>query len=149
MINIYVYTLHIHSIMRYFALLFIVLSLLISIIGVIKHQGAILAARKLYLTTMIIFHVQFLVGMVLYGISPKVHFGNGFMHNPIYRFFTIEHIGLMLIVLILITFGYSSAKKLENGKFHQRILIFYSAAFILLLISIPWPFIHNLGSGWY
>ena len=99
--------------------------------------------EKLALFSMISMHIQFLVGIVLYFMSPFVRFDGmketmGDAHT---RFWTVEHLSLMLIAVILITLGRSAAKKLEESTAkHKKIAIFFTISLILILISIPWPF---------
>jgi len=106
--------------------------------------------RKLALFTMIAFHIQVLVGFVLFFISPKVQFISGMMGNKLLRFFTVEHSVMMLIAMALITIGHAKSKKKENAteKF-KAIAVFYTIAFVIILAAIPWPFREALGGKWF
>jgi len=45
----------------------------------------------------------------------------------------------MIIAIVLITIGYSKAKKIENAKkANQTVVIFYIIGLILILARIPW-----------
>jgi len=85
----------------------------------------------------------------LYFISPKVTLVEGFMKDTILRFYTVEHISLMLIAAIFITIGHSKSKKAEDSaaKF-KKIAVFYTVTLLLVLVSIPWPF-RIPGAGWF
>ena len=106
--------------------------------------------RKLNLFAMIAFHTQFLIGWVLYFMSNKVQFFEGWMKETMYRVFGMEHALLMVISFVLITIGHSKSKK-ENtsrGKFGV-IATFYTIALILILAGIPWPFRTALAASWF
>ncbi|WP_035842770.1 hypothetical protein [Crocinitomix catalasitica] len=106
--------------------------------------------KKLALFAMIAFHIQFLAGLVLYFVSPKVAFISETMSNKLLRFFTVEHSLMMIIAMILITIGHSKSKKatLDTQKF-KSIAVYYTIAFIIIMIAIPWPFRTALGGGWF
>lgn len=106
--------------------------------------------RKLSLFAFIATHVQFLLGLILYFISPYVQFASDTMKDSLLRFYTVEHITMMIFAIGLITVGYSRAKKKEtdNDKF-KTTFTFYLIGLILILISIPWPFRSGLGGAWF
>ena len=69
------------------------------------------------------------------------------MKNAVLRFFAIEHMAGMLIAIILIHIGYSFSKKnIPDTAKHRRVILFYSLALLIILISIPWPF-REVGAG--
>ena len=98
---------------------------------------------------MVSYHIQFLGGLILYFISPKVSFAAGFMKDSIARFFAMEHILLMSISMILLTIGYSKSKRIiESDKKFKKIFVYYLISLLIVLASIPWPF-RALGAGWF
>ena len=69
------------------------------------------------------------------------------MKTTLLRFFTMEHLVMMLLAITLITMGYSGAKRMSDSKRqHKRIFTFFLIALILILASIPWPFRTALGA---
>jgi membrane-associated HD superfamily phosphohydrolase len=96
--------------------------------------------------------MQLLIGLILYFISPKVTFFEGWMKDSMTRFFALEHILLMIVAIAIITIGRRRAeKKLEGTRNkHRAILISYVIGLILILVSIPWPFGRwaSFGAGW-
>lgn len=102
------------------------------------------------LFSMVILHLQLIMGLILYFISPKVKFFEGWMKDAVYRFYGMEHLAGMLIAVILITIGYSKSKRAKTAteKF-KPIKIFYLIGLIIILASIPWPFRANLGGAWF
>ena len=96
--------------------------------------------KKLALFTMIFTHLQFVVGLVLYFLSPKVNLQSSeLMSNEQLRFYGVEHISVMIIAVVLITVGYSRAKRKEaaRAKF-QNLGIFFLLGLLLMLSRIPW-----------
>jgi len=108
------------------------------------------ADKKKSLFGMMFTHIQIILGIVLYGMSPKVSFGEGWIENAMTRFYGLEHITMMLIAAILITIGYSTSKRSQTDKAKfKKILIFYSLGLVVILAAIPWPFREALGGGWF
>ena len=111
-------------------------------------------ASKLNLFAMIAVHIQILIGLIMYFLSPKVQFIEGWMSSDtaggMYRFFNLEHIVAMLIAAAVITMGRSKAEKKLKGTRdkHRRILINYTLGLLIILLAIPWPF-RGFGNGWF
>ena len=63
------------------------------------------------------------------------------MKDGMLRFFAVEHVAGMLIAIIIAQVGYSISKRAatDRSKF-VRATVTYTIAFILILVSIPWPF---------
>src|SRR5690606_29530387 len=91
--------------------------------------------RKINLFAMISAHVQLLIGLILYFISPAVNFSN--MGNAVTRYWNVEHISIMIISLVLITIGHSKSKKAVDAKAkHKAIAVFYTIGLVLILVGI-------------
>lgn len=135
--------LHAHSGLRY-----VVLALLIASIftAYSKWQSNDQGDSKLYLFALIATHTQLLIGLILYVLSPKVNFS--LLGEKVFRYFSIEHVFMMVIAIVLITIGRVKSKKLAGAEKHKTILYFYVLGLIIMLVAIPWPF-RNLGSGWF
>ena len=141
--------LHSHSGLRWIALFLIIAA----IFNAAKSQNSGKYLKKdkmLNLFAMIFMHIQLLVGLGLYFISPKVIFAEGWMKDSLTRFFGMEHILLMIIAIAVITMGRSKAEKKLKGTRdkHRKIMVSYTIGLLLILISIPWPFREALGGGW-
>ncbi len=137
-----------HSGLRWIALAL----LLAAIFNALASRGKGSYEKKdkmLNLFAMVFMHIQLLIGLILYFTSGKVSFAQGWMKNPQYRFFGLEHILIMLIAIVVITIG---RRKAENAsiaaKKHGNIVKWYIIGLILVLAGIPWPF-RNLGTGWF
>lgn len=95
-------------------------------------------------------HIQILLGAALFFMSEKVSFHAGFMKEPMARFFAVEHTSMMVIAVVLLTIGYSKAKRQnEAAKKHNTVLMFYGIGLLIILAAIPWPFRTALGGGWF
>lgn len=141
--------LHAHSGLRWLVLFFIIWALIQAISGFFGKRDYTKTDRISALLALNFCHIQFLVGLILYFISPKVAFAEGMMKNDVLRFFTMEHVLMMVIGIALISIGFSSAKKLEEAVAkHKKVMIFYSIGLLIILAGIPWPF-RNLGAGWF
>jgi len=138
---------HAHSGLRYLVLLFLILAIASAWSNWSKKADY--PAGKMPLLGFIFTHVQLLLGLALYFISPKVQFASGVMKDTMLRFYTVEHITLMIVAIILITVGYSKAKRQAPApQGHKTVFTYYLIGLILILVSIPWPF-RNLGAGWF
>lgn len=94
-------------------------------------------------------HIQLLVGLILYFISPKVIFSAEAMKSALSRFFLVEHTTMMILAIIVISVGYIMAKKVApEKKAFSRIFWAYLVGLILILASIPWPFL-GYGTSWF
>lgn len=104
--------------------------------------------KKMPLFAFISCHIQLLLGLILYFISPKVVFSAEALKNATSRFFLVEHTTTMLLAIIIISVGYIMAKKVApEKKAFSRIFWAYLIGLILILIGIPWPFM-GYGTGW-
>ncbi len=147
----YNFLLHAHSGLRWLVLIFLVAAVVNALIKKGKATEYGKSDKMPALLGLIFCHVQLLLGFVLYFISQKVSFHDGFMKDTASRFYAVEHVSMMVIAIILITIGYSKAKKqTEISKKHNTILFFYGIGLLLILASIPWPFRTALGvTGWF
>lgn len=107
------------------------------------------SVKQPFLFNLIAVHIQTVIGLILYFISPKVQFVEGMMKAAELRFYGVEHISMMLIAAVLVTIGYSKGKKQEAPKKYKTLLIFNIIALIIILAAIPWPFRAGLGGAWF
>lgn len=88
--------------------------------------------------------LQLLLGLVLYiFLSPFStaafeDFG-GAMRSAAVRFWAVEHLLGMVIGIALAHVGRARGRKAAAAKKHRTTAIFYTAALIVILASIPWP----------
>jgi len=105
---------------------------------------------KISLYLFIVTHTQLLLGLILYAISPFVHLKDfkTAIHQPAERFWTVEHISLMLVAIVLISVARISIKKMpEDESKHKRLFFLNTLALLLILLAMPYPFMHGIGEG--
>ena len=137
--------LDLHSLLRYIALLLLIITIIKSFSGWLGKKPYETLDNKLSLFTLISTHLQLLIGLVLYFISPMVQAGLSnmgmAMKDPVLRFWTVEHISLMIVAIALITIGRISSKKATDSIVkHKKTALFFLVGLLLILVSIPWPF---------
>lgn len=128
-----------HSGWAYIALLLLVIAVVISIIGFTSKKDFTAGNRKIALFTLIACHIQLLVGMFLYFISPLGFALLGEMKDKAARLTSLEHPLINIIALLLITIGWSKHKKLADSVAkHKTFAVFYGLGLLLILSRIPW-----------
>lgn len=132
---------HAHHWLRYIALILIVISLVKAVMD-LKHKGETISSKKTELYTMIAMHLQLLIGLVLFFISPKIKAAmsdmGAAMKDSAMRLDLIEHPLIMIIAIILITLGYMKLKTInDRAKYGKTVLIYFGIATILILSRIP------------
>jgi hypothetical protein len=88
--------------------------------------------------------LQFVVGLVLYILSPitRISFQNfaAAMQINAARFFTLEHVIGMIAAIALVHVGRVKIRKAADAdRKHRLAMLLYGIAFVLMVISIPWP----------
>ncbi|HIA36356.1 MAG TPA: cytochrome B [Flavobacteriales bacterium] len=134
--------LHFHSIWRYVVLLLILITIARSIQGWVSKAEFAKVDIKLGLFSMISLHIQLLTGFILYYLSDFVQLSSmgEAMKNPLLRFWTVEHITLMIIAVALITFGRKSIINTNDSLAkHRKTVIIFGIGLLLLFLAIPWP----------
>ena len=132
---------HTHSGLRWLFLLIIIFAI-VNAIRKWKSGDKFGAKDKLLnIITIALTHTMGIIGIVLFFISPKIQFTEGFMKNDQIRFYLTQHTFGMVLAIILITIGYSKAKKAtkDKAKF-RKTAVWFAISLIIVLISIPWPF---------
>jgi hypothetical protein len=125
---------HLH---HYLPFIFLLL-LVISIVRATSNKISDVNKDKLLLITLILAHIQFLLGMVLLFPFPEVEMGV-IMKDAARRFKYIEHPSMMFLAVMLITIGRSKAKKIEDvAKANKTISITFLIALVLILLRTPW-----------
>jgi hypothetical protein len=126
-----------HSGLRFVVLILILVAIIQSLAGWLGKKPYTETNRKINLFAMISAHVQLLVGLILYFVSPLVQFNSSTMQNPTTRYWTVEHIFMMIFAIALITVGYSKSKKETTaaGK-HRYIALMYILGVVVIVAAI-------------
>ena len=132
---------HLHSYMTYLVLLGVLFSFASALAGMFGSRLFTDGDRKKGLLGLIPAHLQGVIGVILYFVSPlgASNFSGEAMGDSTSRLYMLEHPLTMIIALVLITIGYSRSKRLVGtGKGFKSIAVFYGIALLLILIRIPW-----------
>ncbi len=132
-----------HNVTRWLVLLFAIVALLRALKGI--HGGMDYAAgakRSLSIFTMSV-HLQFLLGIVLYGVSPLARHAmadmGAAMRDPGVRYFIVEHPMLMLLAVIVATVtGVVARRGPDDTVRHRRAAIGIALSLGLIFAGIPW-----------
>jgi hypothetical protein len=154
--DLYSFLLHLHSILRWAVLLFLLVAIFNSLVA--GSRPFIRSDARTGSILVIFADLQLVIGVVLWFVGArgyKIIQQQGWsaaMKGPaVERFFAIEHFAGMLIAIILLHIGKSQGRKaISDRAKHRRTLLFYLLALLIILVSIPWPFRQvGAGSHWY
>jgi len=134
-----------HSLLRWIVLTSLLYSIFLAYRGWLLKKPYTKVDDLARSVTTTIVHIQLVIGVWLYCISPVVHyflhnFSEG-VHNRQIRFFGMEHITMMVIAVTALTIGSSKArrKSVDHEKF-KTMAIWFTIAVLIILTSIPWSF---------
>lgn len=145
---------HLHSALRYLILISLVFAIVNAFMKMRGKEAYTSSDNTLSLVTFILAHTQLLLGLALYFIGSKGMnlFSNGMgdvMKNSTMRFFAVEHLFGMILAIVIISVGRIKAKKMSDDVAkHKTTFIYFLLGFILIFVSIPWPF-RGFGQGWF
>lgn len=134
----------VHSILAAAVLIAIGMAVFNAIMSIKREEKFKTGDRKIGLIALILTHTQFLIGLVVYYISPwyaelkRMGMATAMKESDV-RLLSVEHPITMLLAIVLITIGWSRHKKLteDKAKF-KSFAIFYSIGLLLILARIPW-----------
>lgn len=133
----------IHSYWAYLVVLILIVAVVNAINGYSKKRAFTDKDLRIGLFTLIVSHIQLLIGLGWYFMSPaykalKVD-SAAVMGNSASRLLAIEHPLMMILAIVLITIGWSKhKKKTEDAAKFKTFVVFYGIALIFILARIPW-----------
>ena len=130
-----------HSYFAYVAFAAIIIALLLAIASKLSNKPYSASNLKTAMFGMIASHLQLLIGLVLYFVSP-----NGFqnlsgatMKDSFSRLLAVEHPFINILAIVFITIGFNKAKKaMASGNANMKVVVFYGLGLLLLLSRVPW-----------
>jgi len=144
-IVMYAFLLALHSLIRWFVLASLLLGVYRGWRGWKGKQYYTLFDNRVRIVAAMFAHIQLVLGLCLYGISPIVsyfwqHTADAVQIRGI-RFFGMEHITMMVVAIMLITIGSIKAKRktTDEAKF-KAMAIWFSIALFVIFVSVPWSF---------
>lgn len=137
--------LFLHSIMRWFVVLLLLIAIINSILGLRLKRNYTATDKALQNITIFIVQMQFLVGIIMYWQSPIVAF---FWKDPslglqswLVTFYGVFHPLCMVASVSLLTgIGRKTDQKVGNQAKFKIICFGFILAFLIIFIAIPWPF---------
>ena len=126
-----------HSYLRYIILILLVVVIITSLMGMTNKKPYTNGDNKLSLYLFIATHLQLLLGLILFFVSPVVQFSGEAMKNAATRYWLVEHNTAMLIAIVFITLARTTSKKMTDSQAkHKRMFIFNLIALIIIVLAI-------------
>ena len=133
---------HLHILLPYLLLL---LPLLAIVVSLVKEKNETVSGKpsKLVLFSLITWHIQLLVGIVLVVLkwTELSGLGKNIMKDDggLWRKTLIEHPAMMIFAVVFITIGYSKAKRATNGRDRaKKIAIFYGLGLLISVVAMSY-----------
>jgi len=131
-----------HNTLRWFVLALGIATLVTAVQG-LRGTQPYAKARRIGVFFTASLHLQLLLGLSLFAISPFIREAMGNMQatmaDSARRFFIAEHPSLMVAATILMTIGGIVAKNAADDRTrHRKLLTFAAITFVMLLAGIPW-----------
>jgi hypothetical protein len=134
--------LFLHSLLRYFILLFALVVAIQSVIGMLGKGTFKKVNKQLALALLIFCDLQLLLGFALYYykvIGAGVFQSGNVMKDPYNRFYAVEHSVAMIIAIILVHVGYTVTKKnIDDDRKFKRLFWCSFLALGIFMAMIPW-----------
>ena len=131
-----------HSIWAYVTLIMLLVAVLNACKGRLSAAQFLNRDLRLSLFGLIVSHIQLLICLILYFMSPwfdQWSQGMAVMKDPQARLYLVEHPITNILALFLITLGWPLHKRQQSdAKKFGRIAVFYTLGLLLLLSRIPW-----------
>ncbi|RXF68020.1 cytochrome B [Arcticibacter tournemirensis] len=126
-----------HSGLRFVVFFALVIAVVLAFAGWLGNRPYTKGNKSLNLITLISTHLQVVLGLVLYFYSPFVQFGGATMKDSTLRYWTVEHVAMMLIAAVLITVGNAKSKRALNAiAKHRSVAIYFGLALLIIVVAI-------------
>ena len=130
----YTFLLHAHSGLRYLILLAAFIVVIKSLIGWLGNTSYSKFDKILAPAYVGLMHLQLLLGIILYFISPFVTYDMG---DKVSSYWSVEHITIMLLAVLAAQVGRSISKKKEDARLKFRFqAIFFGVSILLVFIGL-------------
>jgi len=141
----YHFLLIIHSYWRWLVLISLLFSIIKALLSYKKNNEYTHLDALLRKVTVSLFHIQLILGFVIYFLSPIVSLFFNNMSEGIHlrevRFFAMEHSLMMFVSIVIVTIGAVKVKHKNTSKQkHKATLIWFIIALFIILLNIPWEF---------
>jgi len=142
----YTFILGLHNILRWVVVILALVAVVNAYLGWFGKRTWTERDRKFGAYFTISMDVELLLGLILYILAGWAQqlFSNfgGLMDTSVGRFFGLEHIFFMFVAVIVGHIGSARSRKADEdvSKFRNA-AIWFTIAFIVILLMIPWPFL--------
>ena len=133
----------IHSYWAYLVLALLIFAVINAVIGLTQKKQFVDKDLRIGLFTLIVSHIQLLIGLGWYFMSPWYQAlkedAATVIGDKATRLLAVEHPTMMILALVFITIGWSKHKKksTDAAKF-KTFVIFYGLGLVFILSKIPW-----------
>jgi magnesium-transporting ATPase (P-type) len=128
-----------HSYWAYLVLAMLIFAVGNALLGFTKKRNFTDKDLRIGLFTLIISHIQLLIGLGWYFMSPWYASMKANGIDASNRLLALEHPVIMILAIVLITIGWSKhKKKIKDIAKFKTFSIFYGLALLLVLSRIPW-----------
>ena len=127
-----------HSWWAYLAVLVLIIAVVNSLMGYTSKRYFESKDLRISLFALIFMHIQLVLGLLVYFVSPLGFDSLGEMKDATIRLTSLEHPLINSIAIAVITIGWSKHKKAEGTLKFRKILFFYGIGLLLILSRIPW-----------
>jgi len=141
----FVTSLFLHSLVRWLVLASLLFAIARACHGWLTHRPYSRWDRFARLCAVSFLHLQLLLGIVLYILSPVVtyflhHFKEA-VHQRDLRFFGMEHVTMMVLAVTVITIGSAKVKRRPtDAAKYKTMVIWFTIGLLMIFLSIPWAF---------
>jgi hypothetical protein len=145
------FLLTLHNVTRWLVLIFALIAIIRAFSGWFSKKEWTREDNRSGLIYTIVLDIQVLFGIILYiypGIYTQIMLANpaAAMGNQAIRFYAVEHSFIMLFALLLAHAGRSLSKRAPTDvQKHRRAAVWFTLSLLIILASIPWPFMANVG----
>ena len=131
----YNFLLHAHSGLRYLVLLAAAIVLIKSVIGWFGNTSYGKFDKIIAPAYVGLMHLQLLIGLLLYFVySPFVTYN---MSDKVSRYWSVEHIAMMILAVVAAQVGRSISKKSSDAQVKFRFqTIFFGLSILLILVAL-------------
>jgi hypothetical protein len=143
--KMYSTVLALHNLFRWIALIVLLYALYRAYTGMAGKRSFTRHDNSVRLWTATLAHIQLLIGLLLYFISPIMkyflkNFSSAVEQTEI-RFFGMEHSLLMIVAIVVLTIGSAKSKRKSSSYAKFRTMaLWFTIALVIMFVSIPWPF---------
>lgn len=136
-----------HSWLRWIILLLVALVVASALARRAPGASGRTPAERFSIFAIIALDIQLLLGLLLYifltpHMANLLNSGSAIMKNKVLRFWSVEHIFGMIVVIVLAHIGRVKIRKAASWELKNKCaLAWFGVVLLILLITMPWSFL--------